>query len=697
MATIIHFTPRADLDARANLAGFVGVCRNKLTVFGADLPFDEDVWTVTEYINLKAKRCQVRIVFSSWDSTDRSAPRAMAEPFLSFAKGYIRYQHSLRPTKAFAGRVAALRALEKALSEGGASPDPSGIQHDTLHRAAQLIKARFTAAAAYRLARQLEMISDFLIDKRLMPLAVKWRNPLARPREDAGRIGKEFDERRQQKLPSPAALDALAKAFRMAVEPRDVVATSVAAILCSAPDRINEVLLLEADCEVTQASAKGQHVEYGLRWRPAKGADPMVKWIVRSMADVVKEAIARIARISQAARELARWYESNPVQIFLPSSLEYLRGQPWLTMDELADVLYAEGGSARSARDWCRFKKIEISGPRGTPKASFAKVEDAVLAILPKGFPIADPELGLRYSDMLCVVRKNALRSDRATLRCALEALNHQQISDCLGGRAEHGTPSLFIRLGLVESDGSDIRITSHQFRHFLNTLAQIGGLSQLDIARWSGRRDVSQNDAYNHESNRDVVALVRKISGDEYKPVGPLARLKAITLIPRDEFARLKVPTAHTTEFGYCLHDFTMTPCQIHRDCMNCDEQVCIKGDHIREANLRRQRLEARQLLMEAKAAAADGYAGADRWVEHQTRTLQRMDRLCDILDDPSIPNGALIQPSGIVPASRLEQASERRRLPASDANAATPQLTVESRLPSKGSTARKPGTKHG
>lgn len=668
MADIIHFTPRADLDAQANLNAFVAVCREKLTVFGADLPFDENAWTVTKYINLKAKRSELRIVFSSWETANDKVPKPMVEPFLSFAKSYIRYQHAMRPTKVVGQRVAALRALEAALLERGAAPNPATVSHEVLHRAAQLINAQFTDGVAYRVAGQLEMISDLLVDNRLVPILIKWHNPIARPREDRGRVGKEFEEQRQQKLPSPAALSALAQAFRMGTEPRDVLVTSVAAILCSAPDRINEVLLLQADCEVTQR-AKTEQVEYGLRWRPAKGADPMVKWIVRSMADVVREAVSRIRKISEPARQVARWYEANPHLIYLPPSLEYLRNRPRLTMVELAEVLYAEGGSASSARAWCKANEISVEGERGSQTASFKAVEGAVLAMLPSGFPVADSDLGLKYGEMLCVVRKNALHGDRATYRCAIEQVVQGQIYECLGGSPDKERWSIFGRLGLCEEDGGTVRITSHQFRHYLNTLAQLGGLSQLDVAKWSGRRDVSQNSAYDHESGRDVAEYVRKISSEEYKPVGPLARLRTATLIPRDEFARLKVPTAHTTEFGYCIHDFTMTPCQIHRDCMNCDEQVCIKGDRVREANLRRQREETRDLLEGAREGQSEGYAGADRWVEHQTLTLKRMDQLCDILDDPRVPVGALIQPSGVVPASRIEQAAGRRLLLTRDA----------------------------
>lgn len=38
--------------------------------------------------------------------------------------------------------------------------------------------------------------------------------------------------------------------------------------------------------------------------------------------------------------------------------------------------------------------------------------------------------------------------------------------------------------------------------------------------------------------------------------------------------------PALYVTEYGYCVHDFSMLPCQKHRDCLNCNEQVCVKGD---------------------------------------------------------------------------------------------------------------------
>jgi len=196
--------------------------------------------------------------------------------------------------------------------------------------------------------------------------------------------------------------------------------------------------------------------------------------------------------------------------------------------------------------------------------------------------------------------------------------------------------------------------------------------MSQLDIAKWSGRVNVRQNKTYDHQSDRDVLAMIRAAVGGDGRMFGPLLKSHDVTLIPRDEFGRLKVPTAHTTEFGYCIHDFTMLPCQIHSDCLNCDEQVCIKGDLSREANVRRHQKETRVLLAEAERAEAEGYAGANRWVEHQRLTLSRLDQLCAIFDDANVPEGAVIRAAAVIPASRLDQAASQRGLPQAESSMA-------------------------
>jgi hypothetical protein len=241
MTDVIVFRPKSELNASENLLGFIDSCRNKLTVFGSVLNFDENVWDVTEALDLKGHgNKRHRLVFSTLATVNDSVPSALEEPFLSFSKAYVRYMQGLRPTKNIAFRLAALRALDAALKENGGDPDPTKTDLFVLNRAAQIIADKYGEATAYRIGGQLELVASFMSDCGLTTVPARWRNFLKRP-GDAVRVGKEFDQRREEKMPSSLALDTLPKAFRLATEPSDVLFCSVAAILCAAPERINEV------------------------------------------------------------------------------------------------------------------------------------------------------------------------------------------------------------------------------------------------------------------------------------------------------------------------------------------------------------------------------------------------------------------------------------------------------------------------
>ena len=678
MADVVIFCPKAELDASANLQGFIDSCRNDLTVFGANLPFDANVWDVTEHIDLKGHgNKRHRLVFSNLKTVNDNSPTPMGEPFVSFTKAYFRYMQGLKPVAGTGPRLAALRALETALIENGSEANPVRLDMRMFNRAAQIIVEKYTAAAAYRMGGQLEMVADFLADNQLTTIPARWRNFIKRP-GDAVRVGKEFDERRKAKMPSQAALDALPEIFRKAVEPVDVIASSAAAMLCASPDRISELLSLPLDCEVHQKNLKTGEVAYGLRWWPAKGANPMVKWIIPSMASVVQEAIAKIRKITGESLLIARWYENHPNQLYLSANNEYLRSQEWLSMQELNNIL---GFTERtSALTWCNGHGVNAVKKLGKRYARFSDVEKIVVRMLPSGFPIMDETTGCKYSEALFVVRVNELGSQRGTYSCMIEPVSINQINTMLGGRVEHGFQSIFSKHGYLEPDGSDIKITTHQFRHYLNTLAQAGGLSQLDIAKWSGRKDIKQNSAYNHVTPGQMVQKIREAIGDESMMFGPLAELAKKTLMPRDEFARLVVPTAHTTELGYCIHDYTMSPCQLHRDCINCTDLICIKGNVEKERRLRIQLDEAQSLMLQAEQASKEQYYGSDRWLDHHKNTVARLSELLSIMNNPKVPKGAVIQLSP--PKSSTQKISMPKKLNklAKDISNSTMELGLES-----------------
>ncbi len=61
------------------------------------------------------------------------------------------------------------------------------------------------------------------------------------------------------------------------------------------------------------------------------------------------------------------------------------------------------------------------------------------------------------------------------------------------------------------------------------------------------------------------------------FGPVGVVNNHLPVTI---QEFNTMEKGAAHITEFGLCIHDYTMSPCEKYRDCLNCTEQVCIKGE---------------------------------------------------------------------------------------------------------------------
>jgi hypothetical protein len=343
---VIHFVPRSDIAAAENVKAFVSLARDTLTAFGQDLRFDDDIWDITAAAATRGLPYRTRVSFNVLSDPDDNSPALMRQPFRQFAKACVRYMHGLKPSKNQQFRLSALRAVEQALAENDDGlPLPHRISVHTLNRAGQIIKAKFTPKAAYRIGGQLELLAELLDEKRLTDVPVRWRNPISRPAE-AVRVGKEFERRRQEKLPSASGLQALAVAFRIAADPTDVIISSAAALMCATPDRIGEVLTMRSDCEVMQERS-GKDAAYGLRWWPAKGGEPMIKWVIPSMAEIVKEALTHIRERTAAARRIAKWYEDNPGRLYIPEDLEHLRLKAHV---DLSSVMLLTG--QKKVRQW---------------------------------------------------------------------------------------------------------------------------------------------------------------------------------------------------------------------------------------------------------------------------------------------------------------------------------------------------------
>lgn len=634
MADIFHFSSRAELDAAENLSLFIQECRDGLTVFGRDLDWGADFWA------------PAGVAFGNIDQKTRILRdgSVLRQPFLEFAKAYFRYQQGHKPTKTM-NEMRALKTLERALIERTGEACVSEVDHSTFDLAANLARGAYSAGMAYHAGRELERLARFLVDRRLISRQLQWVSPIRRP-VDTVRTGKKARAERERKLPSDEAMDALAEIF--SGEPkchRDIFTTSTAALLVSAPSRITEVLALGVDCEIEERKIDGT-LAYGWRFLPGKGAPPMIKWIPDAMVSVAKEAMRRIRSITEDGRWLARWLEDRPTEFPRHKMCPDVAEAAPLTNAEAACAIgiYSEDDSY-CASELCR---LGLSSAKGASTLRLLNVW--VRSKLPKDFPWYDRNRGIRYSDALYCMMPRQLDTVRRTTPVALWKPTANIINNDLCSRdvgQEQPAPSIFDRHRYNDGLRSRLKITSHQFRHLLNTMAQRGGLSQAEIARWSGRVDVKQNRDYDHMSEFELVDMLRSHDPSLRldQPLRELVDEIAKKLpISREEFELLVIPTAHVTEYGYCVHDYVMSPCQRYRDCLNCSEQVCIKGDH-RISRLK-QRLELiRQLKARAEVEIAEGAAGADRWYELQKLTESRLRELVAIMEDPSVPDGTIIR----------------------------------------------------
>lgn len=639
---IIQFIPKTGVEALMNIKGFIKGCRYKLTIFGKDLDWEKNFWPLTKYLKKKGKTHRQGFSFANFDSAgNKTNMVAMSQPYLDFAKAYMRYCYGLDKKENHAQKLAAVRALEKILAEDAPDGIPK-IERTTpnvLNKAAQALKKK-NPGSAFQSGCHLEKLAKFLCDNFMVTVRFSWVNPINRKRDIGIRVGEEFDNKRREKLPSKAAMRALPLIYHAAINPVDVIITSMSAIFLSAPDRFSEVFILPKNCE-HEGFDKDNNAAYGLRWNASKGGEGSINWIVSSMVETCKEALGKLRKQTEEARQIAKWYENNPDKLYLPRDLEYLRHQENLSTDDLKSLL-GFGCCWQWAEDHGIEKIKAFTSKNGkrrlTNSYSFQDVERAIISMLPNGFPVLDEKSGLKYSEALLIIPYNLLHPGRGIYQCMFQLISVNTFNDQIGAGVVHGKSSIFSRHGHTEPDGSPIELTSHKFRHFLTTLALKKKLSYVIATLWRKSKDMKQTMSYDHRTNEELVERLREATPD------PIVEQKLNVPVSREEFMEMMYPCVHATQFGFCVHDWHMLPCQKHSNCLACTEHICIKGDKQKTERTRQELKDAEAQLERDEAAIARGELGTDRWVGINRQRVERLRQLVDILDDPAVPEGQII-----------------------------------------------------
>lgn len=655
--------PRDDQARAVKLADYIRSAKDESKVLKVD--WNEPYWEGIGYFVKQAHAPR-----GSMRRADIAAEVRLDGAFIDFAKAYVVERHLLNPGESRAGhikRLQLLRLLEESLLAQRGKASPLDIDLAVMDATASLAKKHLATSGSYRAGVELVQLAEVMVRFGIWPVScVTWANPNKQPKNHGIGVGEASERARQDKLPDHRALYALAEVFNKDFDlsdercHKDVVTSSVSALLMCAPSRGQEIFRLPANLEF-EATDKFGKEQLGLRLHASKGFGAYVKWVWAEMVPVAERAIRMLRDITEEGRKLARHLEDPRTKgrFYRHENCPNVADDHPLTK---AQVCYALGFSTASGT----YASLSNNGlERADGSYTLQTLWDTF--VLPRHakehphFPYvsaADKALGvkggLKFSEALFCMRRFQLHARSGTSPLWLWMPDLTDLNHEFKGRKTH--ESIFARYGYLDEKGAPLKLTSHQARHLINTEAQRAGLTDEQIAHWSGRRRVDQNAAYDHRSQDERAEQARGIVESVQAEVGLPSSYRAgqwtvsVVRSPRNladidsiqpQLSGLK------TLYGECHHDWSFAPCEGFVKCLDCSEHACIKGEEDADKKLERLRALYASVAQEVSKAeqAAEDDVDAQDWLNVQQRYMEKVQQLIEILESEVVPDGSVIR----------------------------------------------------
>lgn len=467
------------------------IAENKKLSNNKDFKWENPSWGrgITFYGEIKANKSNKK-------------KRLMDKNIIEFTKAYIWNKFYYDLPKALRN-IRLLRVLEVALLRVNKEANIYDINHKILDEAISIAYENFAESTVYRIYSDLISFCSFMSKRKMLPpWIVRWSYPFKRNEINKSKqIGSinSLSEQEPIKLPDERVIDFVGGIF--ASEPintRDIFISSIFALLLCAPSRITEIMLLEDDCEVVVKDMKGIS-RYGLRFYSLKGYGYNTKWIPESMVPIAKEAIVRLRKLTNNARVVSNLLKSGEDNLYCWLNKSAFETLTIKDLNKLGFVINKEDIS----------KENEIF---------LSSVESGVISI--KAFWIylfrkkselkatSERDKSITYRNLFAI-NKDQLNAIKGTdIFTSLNAISNDFRSDF----SITNVNNIFKRHENSNVDNTYLRFHSHQIRHLLNTMAQRSALSQVQIAHWSGRRNIKDNFVYDHMSHDELSELSRKV-----------------------------------------------------------------------------------------------------------------------------------------------------------------------------------------
>jgi hypothetical protein len=711
MSDVLVFVPKHELDFQKNYADFIAFTKNELTLF-ADHEFKspegtQKGWDCDKWSWVTTRGNKITIVFGNTVHYSKHIP--YKQPFSDFAKAFVRYQLSLNH-KESVGWASSLVRLYNGLKENAAYNERSVIDIMSLNNTVinsieeQIRNSGLSTGSKFNIGISLKNVLKFIKDKRFKLDLQEWSNPFPRPSETRIKLDEESRKEEQDKCPSDYQMLQVADAFHKAKTPRQKFLTSLCVMMMCQPSRSVELKGLTFNS--LQQSDKGR---WYIMWHPAKGGDPVRKWVPKLLEEVVQQAFDRLVDISAPARAAVKFAHENP-NVFLVhdqciTPTDFSQEKP-LTYNQFAKAMSFKTGKDNKGTNisWVTYgSKILwlnklISGLNGVSDWNknlyegytllpnneavhryskepigtairFPSYADLRSAIDEKYKKQGFPNYGdVKLWDCITLIRDNEFHKNLKVKPFSWVLVGHTMISDAIGsqrGNGKNKMQSIFDELGITDEDGSPLRLTSHQFRHWLNTKLKLAGEEDWLIAKWSGRADIEQNKAYDGRTQEQKSRLTKRI-GLVTSSEGVMTITQANQFLslytsesppPAIVLHDLGLPVslkslgidrsgvAQFTGLGFCVHNYAESPCVKNGDCVVCSDHECLKGLPNTLEELKNLESLYDEQLEDAKVKAGDSVFGADRWVTASGFRLAKIKTIISNLEDPNRPDGTIVR----------------------------------------------------
>jgi integrase len=334
--------------------------------------------------------------------------------------------------------------------------------------------------------------------------------------------------RAERKLPTSGVLESLGSIYhRLTTAPAGevnewvLVVISAIAILMLTGLRIGELVTLPYDCEVEDESPYGRpgtkSYRYGIRYWVEKAGKKMmrIKWISPTAETIVRSCVARIKKLTAAARERAKVLEADPSKVILPPDIA---SRDILSRPELLAVIGQRGGAAVRGKTG----RQKLLPRHGKGEESYYYVKDLEAYLLSSRVPNLytvrhdDGTVQLLSESLFILFDKQARARRIAPCLLLVKPITAHAIASYMAR-----PDGVFKTYGEAEWE-RELSANPHCFRHWLIHAAYKGGMETHLVLRYFAKRFAAGIADYLHFTTDECNAYApEELSAEEfYAPV---------------------------------------------------------------------------------------------------------------------------------------------------------------------------------